>query len=290
MDNKLYDYSPIVSRSKIAWPNGARLAFYIGLNIEHFEVDKPATSIFGATAGFAPDPLNYGWRDYGVRVGIWRMMEALDKYGMRASVLLNADVCTHYPQIIEAGRKRNWAWLAHGKNNSTFQVGMNIDDERKYLKDVVTTIASATGQEIRGWLGPALTETFETPSLLKELGLTYLLDWCADDQPFALNVPGMMSVPYSLEVNDITMCVGKSMSGRDFCQMIVDQFDRLYQDSEQSGRVMALCLHPFVSNQPHRQKYLEQALEYIASRTGVWLTTSDDIAAHYAEDCLAMAR
>ena len=163
MDNKLYDYSPIVSRSKIAWPNGARLAFYIGLNIEHFEVDKPATSIFGATAGFAPDPLNYGWRDYGVRVGIWRMMEALDKYGMRASVLLNADVCTHYPQIIEAGRKRNWAWLAHGKNNSTFQVGMNIDEERKYLKDVVTTIASATGQTIRGWLGPALTETFETP-------------------------------------------------------------------------------------------------------------------------------
>ncbi len=174
MDNKLYDYSPIVSRSKIAWPNGARLAFYIGLNIEHFEVDKPATSIFGATAGFAPDPLNYGWRDYGVRVGIWRMIEALDKYGMRASVLLNADVCTHYPQIIEAGRKRNWAWLAHGKNNSTFQVGMNVEDERKYLKEVVNTIASATGQEIRGWLGPALTETFETPRLLKELGLTYL--------------------------------------------------------------------------------------------------------------------
>jgi allantoinase len=287
MDNKLYDYSPIVSRSKIAWPSGARLAFYIGLNIEHFEIDKPATSIFGATAGFAPDPLNYGWRDYGVRVGIWRMIEALDEYGMRASVLLNADVCTHYPQIIEAGRKRNWAWLAHGKNNSIFQVGMNIEDERKYLKDVVTTIASATGQKIHGWLGPALTETFETPSLLRELGLTYLLDWCADDQPFALNIPGMMSVPYSLEVNDITMCLGKSMSGRDFCQMIIDQFDRLYQDSEYSGRVMSLCLHPFVSNQPHRQKYLERALEYIASKEGVWLTTSDDIAAYYAEKYLA---
>jgi peptidoglycan/xylan/chitin deacetylase (PgdA/CDA1 family) len=286
MDNALYKYSPIVSRPRITWPNGARLAFYIGLNIEHFEVDKPATSIFGTTAGFVPDPLNYGWRDYGVRVGIWRMIEALDKYGMRASVLLNADVCTHYPQIIEAGQKRKWAWLAHGKNNSTFQVGMNVEDERKYLQEVVNTIASATSQEIRGWLGPALTETFETPRLLKELGLTYLLDWCADDQPFALNLPGMMSVPYSLEVNDITMCLGKSMSGRDFCQMIIDQFDRLYQDSEHSGRVMALCLHPFVSNQPHRQKYLEQALEYIASKEGVWLTTSDDIATHYAENHL----
>jgi len=287
MDNKLYDYSPIVSRPKLEWPNGARVAFYIGLNIEHFEVDKPATSIFGATAAFVPDPLNYGWRDYGVRVGIWRMIDALDKYGMRASVLLNADVCKHYPQIIEAGRKRNWAWLAHGKNNSIFQAGMNVEDERKYLKEVVETIAAATGQKINGWLGPALTETFETPRLLRELGLSYLLDWCADDQPFALNVSGMMSVPYSIEINDITMCVGKSQSGEDFSRMIIDQFDQLYKDSEQSGRVMALCLHPFVSNQPHRQKYLERALEYVSRHDGVWLSTSDEIAAYYTANYLS---
>jgi peptidoglycan/xylan/chitin deacetylase (PgdA/CDA1 family) len=281
MDNKLYDYSPIVARPKLSWPNGARLAFYIGLNIEHFEVDKPSTSIFSATASFAPDPLNYGWRDYGVRVGIWRMIEAFDKYRMRASVLLNADVCKRYPQIIEAGRSRNWAWLAHGKNNSTFQVGMAADEEEKYLREVVDTISNSTGQAIKGWLGPALTETFETPQLLKKLGLTYLLDWCADDQPFPLNVPGMISVPYSIEINDITLCVGKSLSGDDFLQMIVDQFDQLYKDSAESGRVMALCLHPFVSSQPHRQKHLERALAYIAGHEGVWLTTSDEIAAHY---------
>jgi allantoinase len=112
------------------------------------------------------------------------------------------------------------------------------------------------------------------------------LDWCADDQPFALNIPGMMSVPYSLEVNDITMCVGKSQSGEEFCQMIIDQFDQLYKDSEQSGRIMALCLHPFVSNQPHRQKYLGRALEYISRHHSVWLTTSDEIAAHYAANYL----
>lgn len=286
MDNKLYGYSPIVSRPLLAWPNEARLAFYIGLNIEHFEVDKPATSISGVTASFVPDPLNYGWRDYGVRVGIWRMIDAMDRYGMRASVLLNSDVCKHYPQIIEAGRKRNWAWLAHGKNNSTFEVGMSAEEERKYLTAVVDTIAAATGQRVRGWLGPALTETFETPRLLKELGLTYILDWCADDQPFALNIPGMISVPYSLEVNDISMCVGKSLSGEDFYQMIIDQFDQLYKDSEPSGRVMALCLHPFVSNQPHRQKYLERALEYISRKPSVWLTTSDEIAAYYAANYL----
>ena len=284
MDNTLYDYSPIVSRSRITWPNGARVAFYIGLNIEHFEVDKPATSIFAGTASLVPDPLNYGWRDYGVRVGIWRMIEALDKYGMRASVLLNADVCKHYPQIIEAGRRRHWAWLAHGKNNSTFQSAMKLDAERAYLKEVVDTITAATGHPVRGWLGPALTETFETPRLLQELGLTYILDWCCDDQPFALNVPGMLSVPYSIELNDISLCVGKSLSGPEFARMIKDGFDQIYNDSAESGRVMALCLHPFVSNQPHRQKYLEEALQYIAGHDGVWLTTSDEIAAHYASN------
>jgi allantoinase len=284
MDNRLYEYSPITARPKLNWPNGARVAFYVGLNIEHYEVDKPSTSIFGGTAMLVPDPLNYGWRDYAVRVGIWRMIDALDAHKMRASVLLNSDCCAHYPQIIEAGRERNWVWLAHGKNNSIFQTGMSVDDERKYLKEIVATVSKATGHQIRGWLGPALTETFETPGLLKELGLTYILDWCADDQPFPLTVPGMMSVPYSIELNDISLFVGKSLSGEAFYQTVVDQFDQLYKDGEQTGRVMALCLHPFVVNQPFRQKYLEKALDYIARHDGVWLTTSDDIAAHYAKN------
>lgn len=282
MDNTLYDYSPIVSRSKLEWPNGARIAFYIGLNIEHYQVDRPSTSIFAGTAALAPDPLNYGWRDYALRVGIWRLIESLDRYGIRASVLLNSDCCKHYPQIIQAGRKREWVWLAHGKNNSMFQAGMGIDDERQYLKEVVNTISEATGQSIKGWLGPALTETFETPKLLKELGLTYVLDWCADDQPFPLNIPGMLSVPYSIELNDVTMFLGKSLTGEQFYQMVVDQFDQLYSDSAQTGRVMALCLHPFIINQPFRHKYLDKALKYIANHEGVWLTTSDEIAAHYA--------
>jgi peptidoglycan/xylan/chitin deacetylase (PgdA/CDA1 family) len=286
MDNRLYAYSPITARPKLDWPNGARVAFYVGLNIEHYEVDKPSTSIFGGTAMLVPDPLNYGWRDYAVRVGIWRMIEALDAHKMRASVLLNADCCAHYPQIIEAGKQRGWAWLAHGKNNSIFQTGMSVDDERKYLKEIVATVSKATGHRVRGWLGPALTETFETPRLLQELGLTYILDWCADDQPFPLTIPGMMSVPYSIEINDVSLFVGKSLSGEAFYQTVVDQFDQLYKDGEKTGRVMALCLHPFIINQPFRQKYLEKALAYIAKHDGVWLTTSDDIAAHYAKNYL----
>ncbi|WP_030613508.1 polysaccharide deacetylase family protein [Streptomyces sclerotialus] len=281
MDNQLYDYSPIVEREPIRWPGGARVAFYVGLNIEHYQVDRPSTSTFAGTAGLTPDPLNYGWRDYGPRVGFWRLLKSLDRHGLRASVLLNSDVTDRYPQIVRAGLDRNWAWLAHGRNNSIFQAGMSPEEERAYLTEVVTTIEKATGRRPRGWMGPALTETFRTPELLAELGLGYVLDWTNDDQPYRLNVPGMLSVPYSVELNDISLFVGKSLSGPDFVQIVKDQLDQLYEDSADSGRVMALALHPFVIGQPFRHKYLDQALEHVAGHPGVWLTTSDEIAEHY---------
>ncbi|MBF6100786.1 polysaccharide deacetylase family protein [Nocardia cyriacigeorgica] len=280
MDNALYDYSPIVDREPIQWPGGARVAFYVGLNIEHFPVDAPATSLNEATAGLVPDPLNHGWRDYGPRVGFWRIAEILDRHGIRASALVNSAVCEKYPQLIAAGQQRDWAWLAHGRDNATVQSA--VEDERAYLTDVVTTIEKATGQRPRGWLGPALSETFDTPEILAELGLSYLLDWTADDQPFRLNVPGLLSVPYSVELNDLGLFTMKSFTGPDFVQIVTDQFDQLYADSAHSGRVMALALHPFVTGQPYRAKYLDQALEYIAGHHGVWLTTSDEIAEHYA--------
>ncbi|NUP50116.1 MAG: polysaccharide deacetylase family protein [Catenulispora sp.] len=279
MENTLFDYSPITERAPIRWPEGARVAFYVGLNVEHFTVDRPATSINEATAALVPDPLNYGWRDYGPRVAIWRLADILDRHGIRPSVLLNSDVCEQYPQIIEAGTARGWAWLAHGKNNSTLQA--DVDDERAYLTEVVEVIEKSTGRRPHGWLGPALTETFQTPSLLAELGLTYVLDWTNDDQPYHLNVPGMLSVPYSLELNDLGIFTMHGATGPDFVQMLTDQFDQLYAESADSGRVMALALHPFVMGQAFRAKYLDQALAYITGHEGVWLTTSDEIAEHY---------
>lgn len=283
MENKLYAHSPIIRRPQLQFPNGARVAFWIGLNIEHYEIDKPSTSIFGGTAGLVPDPLNYGWRDYAPRVGLWRLTEILDKHGIRASVMLNSDVCKYYPEIIEEGNKRNWVWLAHGKNNSTLQAGMDIDQERAYLTDIVTTLKKSTGKQPRGWLGPALSETFNTPDLLEELGITYVCDWCNDDQPFKLNTKRgkMISVPYSIEVNDIPLFVGKSFSGEDFYQLLVDQFDVLYEEGKHTGRVMCVALHPFVTGLPFRSKYLDKALAYITSHRDVWLPTSDEIAEWY---------
>lgn len=283
MDNDLYDYSPIVERPPISWPKGARLAFYVGLNVEHYEVDKPSTSITAATAGLVPDPLNYGWRDYGPRVGIWRMMDALDRFGLRASVLLNADVCERYPQIIEAGRQRRWTWLAHGRNNSTFHAPMARDDEAQVLAEMMGTIENATGSRPRGWMGPALNASFNTPEILAELGIDHILDWCSDDQPFPMRVKTgrMISVPYSIEVNDVSLFVGHSCSGPEYQQLLIDQFDRLYEESANSGRVMAVAVHPFVVGQPFRMKYLEKALEYIVGHDDVWLPTTDEIADWY---------
>jgi peptidoglycan/xylan/chitin deacetylase (PgdA/CDA1 family) len=283
MDNQLFTYSPITDRSPIRWPGGARVAFYLGLNIEHYQVDKPSTSIFGGTAALAPDPLNYGWRDYGPRVGIWRMLQSLDRHGVRATALLNSDVCSRYPQIMQAGLDRDWAWVAHGRDNSTFQAGMTREEERAYLTEVVDTIEAATGRRPRGWLGPALTETFETPSLLAELGLQYVLDWANDEQPYELAVPGMYSVPYSIELNDVSLFVTRSFTGPQFLQAVRDQLDQLYEDSAESGRVMALCVHPFSVSQPFRHRYFDQALEYIAGHEGVWLATSDEILDVYRE-------
>jgi allantoinase len=282
MDIELFDYSPIPERAPIQWPGGARLAFYVGLNIEHFHADRPSVSFHPATSGMVPDPMNYGWRDYGARVGIWRLIDLLDEHGIRASALLNSEAGERYPQIVRAGLARGWTWLAHGKTNSIPHTGMDVDTERALLTETLGSIEKTTGLRPRGWLAPALAETFETPRLLAELGIEYLLDWTNDDQPYPLTVPGLLSVPYTLELADGHLFHIKSHSGADYVQIVKDQLDQLYADSAESGRVMALSLHPYVAGQPFRLKYIGQALKAIVDHPGVWVTTSDEIAAHYA--------
>jgi allantoinase len=278
MENELYTYSPITERPAVEWPEGKRLAFYVGLNIEHFLIDRPATSASTVTAGLVPDPMNHGWRDYGTRVGIWRMMELFDSCGLRASAIINSAVCEQYPQIIRAGVERDWAWIAHGQTNSIMQAGMNEDDEAAFLDQMLAVLDGALPTRPQGWLGPALTETFATPRLLRERGFSYLLDWCADDRPFPLTVPGMISVPYSMDVNDIAVFVGQATTGSQYEEMVMDHFEVLL---EEGGGVLALPVHPFVVGQPFRFKYLSRVIKAITSHPDVWVTTSTDIADHY---------
>jgi allantoinase len=280
MDQELFPYSPIVDRPLLEWPGDAGVAFYLAVNVEHFHIDRPALSINAGTSQLIPDPLNYGWRDYGARVGIWRMMEVLDRLPITPSIALNSDVCTNYPQIIEAGKERDWCWVAHAQSNSLLHSGIEVEEERLRLTEMLGTLEDA-GLRPRGWLGSALSETFETARLLSDLGFQYVLDWCNDDQPYPLAVEGMISVPYSIELNDITIFVEHRISGPDFVQMVRDQLEQLLLDSRSTGRVMALAVHPFILGQPFRHRYLAEALEYVCSRDGVWLTTSDAIAEHY---------
>ncbi len=274
-----FAFSPIVQREPIMWPRGARVALWLIPNVEHFVIDRPSVSITGITAGYTPDVLNYSWRDYGVRVGIWRMMEIMDRFGIRGTAALNADVCDYYPQIIEAGSAAGWEWMGHGATNSQNLANLDEAEERTLIGSVLDRIEAAVGNRPRGWLGPALTETHNTPDLLAELGVDYVADWVNDEQPYELSVKSgrLCSIPYSIEINDIPGFLEFKLSPVEFGQMIRDQFDVLYEDSATNGRVMSICLHPFLIGHPFRAKYLADALGYIASRKDVWFATGSEI-------------
>jgi len=281
MENDRYPYWPLPDRPPIRWPDGKRLAFWIIPNIEHFRFDKPTSDVAPGTV----DIPSFAQRDYGPRVGIWRMMEVLDRHHLRATVALNADVCRFYPQIIRAGNERNWEWMGHGVTNSERMNSLPDDTERQTIRSVVDAIAESTGAPPRGWLGPGLSETLHTPDYLAEAGITYVADWCADDQPFPMRATTgrLISIPYSQELNDIPVFMRKGLTAEQFCQMICDQFDVLYEEGQRSGRVMALALHPFLTGHPFRSKWLDRALDYIVGHQQVWLTTGGEIAAWYYE-------
>ena len=183
-----YPYSAIVDRKPLRWPDGARVAVWVIPNIEHFLFDRPSTSVTAVTTSLVPDVLNYSWRDYGVRVGIWRMMEVMEKHGVKGTVALNSDVCAKYPRIIEGGKQLGWEWMGHGNNNSTLINRQSEDEEKQLIKTIVDTIKSATGAQPRGWLGPALSESHRTLDLLAENGIQYVGDWVNDEQPHPMRV------------------------------------------------------------------------------------------------------
>ena len=204
-----FEYSAIIDRPRLSWPNGARVAVWVIPNIEHFLFDRPGTRLEHGLQ-LKPDVRNYSWRDYGVRVGIWRMMEVMEKHGVRGTVALNSDVCTHYPRIIEEGKKLGWEWMGHGTSNSILINNQSEKEERALIREVVETITRSIGRPPRGWLSPALSETVRTLDILAENGIEYVGNWVNDDQPYPMWVKkgSMISMPYSAEINDIPALIG----------------------------------------------------------------------------------
>ena len=285
-----YDYVPIIDRPKLKMPKGARVAVIPYINIEHFPHDIPGTAIEATTQRFNPDTLNYGWRDYGNRVGLWRIIELMDKLGMRGTVCLNSDIIREYPRIMDETIKRDWAFIGHGINNAPANFLSDIDEqkERAIIKSVLDAMAKRIGRKTKGWLSPFLTHTNNTPKILAELGVEYLCDYTADDHPFSFNVPkgSLISVPYTVELNDIPQFKGAGVSAEEFGDAIVDQFDVLYDEGADNARCMPICLHTFWVGQPNKFKHLKRALAHIASHDGVWFATGDEVNDWYRKSYL----
>ena len=277
-----YDYSPIHARPDYSWPAGRRLAVYIALNLEHFAFGEGLGAEL-APGGPQPDVLNYAWRDYGNRVGVWRLLELFDALEMPVTVLANSSIYDYCPEVMKAFRDRGDEVVAHGRTNSERQGTMSEADERSMIEEVTAAIARHEGRRPTGWLGPWISQSRVTPDLLQEAGYRYTLDWCCDDQPiwFATRAGRILAVPYPQEINDIPAIAVRRAGAAEFADMIVDQFDEMLAQSARQPLVCGIALHPYIVGQPFRLRHLRRALKHIAERCAdVWLTHAGKIAEH----------
>lgn len=276
-----YDHSNINQRKDYSWPGGKRLAFYIACNVEHFA--------FGTGLGADPahrqgqNTRNYAWRDYGNRIGQWRLFEILDELKLPASILLNSTVCTYYPDMIEKVKQRGDDIICHGRTTGEIHTPFWEDDEARVIRECTELIEKSVGVRPTGWMGPAALESKVTPDLLKEAGYTHLLDWPVDDQPIWMRTRSgpLLSIPYPSELNDFGTLLARDHTGRQFADMIVDQFEQMLEQSERHPLVCSISLHGFVVGQPFRLKPLKQAITHCAQhrlKDRVWYTTAGDIA------------
>jgi len=281
-----FPYVPIHDRPTLKWPNGARLAVWIIPNIEFFPLTQ---GIPGSPySSHAPVPSVRAWaqRDYGNRVGIWRIMELLQKHGVRASPTLNSDICDHHPQIVKAAVELGWEILGHNETNSRWLNQMEPQEERPSIARTLAKIAALSGKKPLGWLGAGLAETWNTLDFLADEGVQYIADWVSDDQPFFITLDDgrkLVSIPYSYEINDSPFLYTRNGTIDQFVAAIKRQFDVLYAEGARSGRVMAICLHPYLIGVPHRIGGLDEAPGYLAPHDAVRFATGSEIVQAWRE-------
>ena len=288
-DPDRFRYSPIIERPKWTLPNNARVAVWVVPNIEHYEYVPAEVRVRDPWPRSPhPDILGYGGRDYGNRVGLWRMFEVTDRYDIRCTVSLSLSVIEMYPEILEAMEARRWEYMSHGLLNTRYHWGYSEEEERATIAHCQEIHERCTGRKLRGWFSPAVSFTANTPDLIAEAGITYYCDFYHDDQPTPLKVRKgkLISIPYSMDIND-AMIYRQPFEAEEFARMIVDQFDTLYQEGETQPRVMCIALHPYMMGAPHRVKHLDRALAYIRSHSDAWITTGEEIADWYIAQGMA---
>ena len=279
-----YDFSALADRPAYDWPGGKRLAVCLCNNIEWFSFMTGLGSDH-TVPGAAQTTRNYAWRDYGNRVGLWYLFDLLDELGLPASHNMNAAVLDNCPQVVDRIRARGDEVIGHGVTNSERQDIMDEPTERAMINKTTEAITRHFGEPPTGWLGPYIVQSDVTLDLLKEAGYSYMLDWPADDQPFWMTTRSgpMLSVPYSIELNDSPAQVFRHHTGREFEEMILDHFNEMLLQSRKYPLVFTIVLHPFVIGQPFRLRALRRALDIILeNRDDLWLTTPGSIADHIA--------
>jgi peptidoglycan/xylan/chitin deacetylase (PgdA/CDA1 family) len=276
-----FPYSPIIHRPRLTWQDGARLALWVIPNLEYFSLQEKLPASPNASI---PDVPAWSVRDYGNRVGIFRIMQVLDRHGIRATVALNSELCAQHPAIIEEGVKRKWEWKGHNESNTRRLNQAPPGEERGIISRTLATIEKATGTRPVGWLGSSLQETWDTLDFLAAEGCEYVSDWVNDDQPYVMTLDGgrdIVSVPYTYEINDKLILERDHRTAAQYEEMICRQFDVLYRESAESGRVMAIAVHPYLTGQPHRIDAFDAALGYICRHAGVWKATGCEIARQF---------
>jgi peptidoglycan/xylan/chitin deacetylase (PgdA/CDA1 family) len=290
-----FKYIPVTRRPKLEWPGGARVALWVNPNVEFFGLDDvmPGTVNERVAREHAkvPNVRNWSLRDYGNRVGVWRLMEVLTRHGVRASAALNSEVCIHHPEVIAEAVRLGWEFIGHNQTNALRLNEMSPDAERDAIRAALDTIEKASGRRPLGWLGAGLAETWNTLDYLSETGIRYVCDWVNDDQPYTMDAgnPRMVSLPYSVQTNDVPAYFDMKVSVPEFEAMLCRQFDTLYREGATTGKVMAIAVHPFLTGQPHRIVALDRALDYICSHHGVWKATGWEIVQHYQASAYAKA-
>lgn len=279
-------YSPIHARPKLALPNNARVAVWTIVNVENWSPESPMPrTVISPPMGqpLLPDVTNWAWHEYGMRVGFWRILETLASRKLKASFAVNGSCIEIYPEACDAAKLAGWDFVGHGFVQKPMH---KLENQKEAIDATIKAIKDFTGKAPRGWESPGLTETDETLDLLAEAGIEYVCDWCHDDLPVPLKTRAgnIVSVPYSLEINDVAVHAVQQHSSDELFKRGRDQFDRLYQDGAKIPRVMAISVHPYLTGAPHRIKYFEMLYDHILGHKDVVHWTGADILDWYKRE------
>ena len=276
-------FSAIVDRPPLRLLDGVRLVVWPIVNLEVWEIERPmARQVLPAPTGVSlvPDVPNWSWHEYGMRVGVWRFFSAFDRYGIQPTLSINAGVTEIYPRVAEAALERGWEFMGH----SYVQMPIHrVKNQRAMIAKSLGTLEKFTGKRPVGWLGPGLTETYETPDLLAQAGIRYIGDWLYDDEPTEIRTKHgpLVTLPYTAELNDIPMMIVQHHRAEEFLARATHQLDRLYSESAQRAKILSFAIHPYISGVPHRIGYLEAFLEYARRLPGVVFWTGERILEWY---------